>query len=370
MKTYLITGGAGFIGSNFVKYMLRKQNRLVRIIVLDSLTYAGNLKTLEKELSKIIFIRGDIRDKQLVWKIFEEYDIDYVVNFAAESHVDRSIDNPQLFLETNILGTQNIIDCAMKAWKVDETNYKENVRFLQISTDEVYGSLGDTGFFNEKTQLAPHSPYAASKTSADLVVKAYIDTFNFPALITRCSNNYGPFQFPEKLIPLVIKNIVEGKNIPIYGDGKNVRDWLHVDDHCEAIELVLNEGKLGEVYNVGGNNEKTNIEIVECIIEIINSLINTETDYKKVVKIDKSKINNRLIKFVKDRKGHDYRYAIDASKLRTQLNWTPKISFDNGIKSTVIWYLENQNWVNDVASGAYKSYYERMYGHSESIDNY
>lgn len=380
MKTYLVTGGAGFIGSNFVKMMLNKYPGS-RIIVLDALTYAGNLGTLKEELknNQCLFIKGDIKDKELVSGLFEKYTVDYVVNFAAESHVDRSIENPQLFLETNILGTQNLLEQAKKAWQTGMDNYgyptyREGVKFLQISTDEVYGSLGDTGFFTETTPLDPRSPYSASKTSSDLIVRAYSETFKLPVNITRCSNNYGPYHFPEKLIPLIIKNILEGKNLPVYGDGSNVRDWLYVEDHCKAIDAVLHRGRTGEVYNVGGHNEKQNIEIVKLIISTIRNLMSEHPEYKNVLKrkeydengdISLEWIDNNLITYVRDRLGHDKRYAIDPSKITEELGWTPETSFDKGIVKTVCWYLENQDWVDDITGGEYMKYYEHMYANRE-----
>jgi dTDP-glucose 4,6-dehydratase len=361
MKTYLITGGAGFIGSNFIKYMLKQYGTNINLIVLDKLTYAGNLKTLEMELEHIHFIKGDICDQELVKDIFAKYEIDYVINFAAESHVDRSIENPQLFLQTNILGTQNLLDAAKKFWIIEDDLYKDGVKFLQVSTDEVYGSLGEIGYFTEETPLSPRSPYSASKTSADLVVQAYMETYRFPANITRCSNNYGPYHFPEKLIPLIIKNILEGKQLPIYGDGTNVRDWLYVEDHCKAIDMVLHNGKLGEVYNVGGHNEKQNIEIVKLTIDIINGLMNKNPAYQYILKTDLANINYDLIKYVKDRKGHDRRYAIDPSKIKNELGWYPETRFEEGIVKTIKWYFENQHWVEDVISGDYQEYYAKMY---------
>jgi len=342
VKNCLITGGAGFIGTNFVKYMLSEHSDECNLIVLDNLTYAGNLANLKDELNNIEFIKGDICNKELVEYIFTEFDIDYVVNFAAESHVDRSIENPQIFLETNILGTQNLMDVAKKFWEEDENKYREGVKFLQVSTDEVYGSLGETGYFTEDTPLAPNSPYSASKTSADMMVRAYNETFDFPMNITRCSNNYGPYQFPEKLIPLFSTNAMEDKELPIYGDGKNIRDWLHVKDHCRAIDLVLRKGKNGEVYNIGGNNEKTNLEITEAILNTL----------------DKPK---DLIKFVKDRLGHDRRYAIDSSKMKEELNWEPEYTFEEGIAETIQWYIDNEDWWRNIKSGDYKGYYKKMY---------
>ena len=279
MNTYLVTGAAGFIGSNFIKYMLAKYDN-IHIIVLDLLTYAGNFATIADDIDnrRCFFVRGDIGNRALVEQLFRDYPIDCVVNFAAESHVDRSIENPQLFLQTNILGTQNLLDVARAHWTQgkDEKGYpvwKADVRFHQVSTDEVYGSLGAEGYFTETTPLDPHSPYSASKASADFIVKAYMDTYRMPATITRCSNNYGPYQFPEKLVPLIIKNILEGKSLPVYGDGSNVRDWLYVEDHCKAIDLVLQAGKTGEIYNVGGHNEWKNIDIVRLTIRTVRQLM-------------------------------------------------------------------------------------------------
>lgn len=375
--TYLVTGGAGFIGSNFVKHMLKAYPE-AQIVVLDALTYAGNLGTLQKELEtpNLIFVKGDICDKQVTEKIFEEYPIQYVVNFAAESHVDRSIENPQLFLQVNILGTQNLLDTARKYWTVgtDENNYpiwKEGVKFLQVSTDEVYGSLGDEGYFTEETPLDPRSPYSAAKTGGDLIVRAYGETYKMPTNITRCSNNYGPYHFPEKLIPLIIRNILEGKKLPVYGDGMNVRDWLYVEDHCKAIDKVLHRGRVGEVYNIGGHNEKTNIDIVRLVIDTIHDIMEKEPQYREVLKkkettadgqIDISWINYDLITFVRDRQGHDFRYAIDPTKISNELGWLPETMFDEGIVKTIYWYLNNQTWVEEVTSGDYMKYYEEMYG--------
>lgn len=373
---YLITGGAGFIGSNFVKHML-KAYTTSRFIILDALTYAGNLGTLQKELqnTNLIFVKGDICDSNVTEKIFSEHEITYIINFAAESHVDRSIENPQLFLQVNILGTQNLLNTAKKYWTIgtDENNYpiwKEGVKYLQVSTDEVYGSLGMSGFFTEETPLDPRSPYSASKTGGDLIVKAYAETYKMPINITRCSNNYGPYHFPEKLIPLIIKNILEGKSLPIYGDGKNVRDWLYVEDHCKAIDKVLHHGKLGEVYNIGGHNEKTNIEIVELVIDTIHDIMEKEPKYRNTLKktekktdgsIDISWIDYNLISFVKDRQGHDFRYAIDPTKISKELGWLPETKFEDGIIKTIYWYLDNQDWVEEVTSGDYLNYYNKMY---------
>jgi len=367
MKTYIVTGGAGFIGANFVKYILATYSD-VQLIVLDALTYAGNLGTIAKDVDgdRCIFVKGDICDQALVTSLFEKYPVEVVVNFAAESHVDRSIENPRLFLETNIMGTQNLMDVARKFWVTgkDENGYptwKSGIRFHQVSTDEVYGSLGAEGYFTETTPLDPRSPYSASKTSADLIVKAYMETYKFPATITRCSNNYGPYHFPEKLVPLIIKNILEGKKLPVYGDGKNVRDWLYVEDHCKAIDLVVRNGRVGEIYNVGGHNEKQNIEIVKLTIDTIKHLMETEPAYRSVLKTDLSNISYDLITYVADRLGHDMRYAIDPTKMKTELDWAPETTFEVGIVKTIRWYLENQTWVDEVTSGDYQKYYNKMY---------
>lgn len=377
MKTYLVTGAAGFIGANYLKYILAKHND-VKVVVLDLLTYAGNLGTIASDIDneRCVFVKGDICDRELADKLFAQYQFDYVVNFAAESHVDRSIEDPQLFLMTNILGTQNLLDAARRCWVTgkDEQGYpvwREGVRFHQVSTDEVYGSLGAEGYFHETTPLCPHSPYSASKTSADMFVAAYFDTFKMPISITRCSNNYGPYHFPEKLIPLIIKNILEGKNLPVYGDGKNVRDWLYVEDHCKAIDLVVRKGRVGEVYNVGGHNEKQNIEIVKLTIATIHKMMTEKPAYREILKkkelnaqgeISLDWMNESLITFVKDRLGHDQRYAIDPTKITTELGWTPETNFETGIVKTIQWYLENQSWVEEVTSGDYQKYYAQMYG--------
>jgi len=376
MKTYLVTGGAGFIGANFVKLMLKKYTDDIKLVVLDALTYAGNLGTIIEDLEdpRCLFVKGDICDKELANKLFAEHNFDYVVNFAAESHVDRSIENPQLFLITNILGTQNLLDAARKHWVTgkDENGYptwKEGVKFHQVSTDEVYGSLGAEGYFMETTPLDPRSPYSASKTSSDLFVQAYHETFKMPVTTTRCSNNYGPYHFPEKLIPLIIKNILEGKSLPVYGDGTNVRDWLYVEDHCKAIDAVVNGGRVGQVYNVGGHNEKQNIEIVKLTISTIRDLMTENPTYREVLKkkeivngeISIEWINESLITYVKDRLGHDQRYAIDPTKIKNELGWYPETMFAEGIVKTIRWYLENQPWVEEVASGDYQKYYDKMY---------
>jgi len=348
MKTILVTGGAGFIGSNFVKLMLEKHPEY-KIINIDALTYAGNLENL-KDIDgnpNYEFIKVDIRDREKIEEVFKNNEITSVVNFAAESHVDRSIEEPEVFLTTNIIGTQVLLDTAKKYWKVNPSDkyckeYKPGVKFLQVSTDEVYGALGETGMFVETMPLMPNSPYSASKASADMIVRAYNETFGMPVNITRCSNNYGPYQFPEKLIPLMINNCLKEKDLPVYGDGMQVRDWLHVSDHCSAIETVLHKGKDGEVYNIGGNNEKANISIVKLII---NTLGKSED----------------LIKYVKDRPGHDRRYAIDNTKITTELGWEPAYTFEQGMKETIQWYLENTKWIENIISGDYANYYDKMY---------
>lgn len=380
MKTYLVTGAAGFIGANFIKYLLYKKyaNDDIRVVVLDALTYAGNLGTIKDDIDnrRCFFVKGDIRDRELADRLFSEYDIDYVVNFAAESHVDRSIEDPQLFLSVNILGTQNLLDAARRAWVTgrDSQGYpawKPGKRFHQVATDEVYGSLGAEGFFTEETPLCPHSPYSASKTSADLFVMAYRDTYHMPVSITRCSNNYGPYHFPEKLIPLIINNILEGKQLPVYGEGLNVRDWLYVEDHCKAIDLVVREGREGEIYNVGGHNEMRNIDIVKLIISTIHDMMAEDKQLRHVLRkqvigddgeISIDWINDSLITHVADRLGHDQRYAIDPTKIKNELGWYPETRFAEGIVKTIRWNLENQDWIKDVTSGDYQKYYEQMYG--------
>ena len=348
MKNILVTGGAGFIGSNFIKLMLQEHHHY-NIINVDKLTYAGNLKNLKDITNNpnYTFIRTDIRNREVIDEVFSQHSIDTVVNFAAETHVDRSIEEPEVFLTTNIIGTQVLLDTAKKYWKVNPKDkyckeYKPGVKFLQISTDEVYGALGVTGQFVETMPLLPNSPYSASKASADMVVRAYHETFGMPVNITRCSNNYGPYQFPEKLIPLIISNCLSEKDLPVYGDGMQVRDWLHVSDHCTAIDTVLNRGVDGEVYNIGGNNEKANIEIVKFIISTLGK-------------------SESLIKYVKDRPGHDRRYAIDNTKITTQLGWKPAYTFEQGMKETIEWYLNNTEWIENIASGDYAKYYNQMY---------
>ena len=347
----LVTGGAGFIGSNFIRWM-KQHAPEHKLINVDLLTYAGNLESLcdIEQNEGYVFIRADIRDRAKMNEIFQLYDITHVVNFAAESHVDRSIEDPEVFLNTNILGTQALLDTAKKYWKTApedkySRDYRAGVKFLQVSTDEVYGALGKEGKFTETTPLSPNSPYSAAKASADLVCRAYYETFGMPLNITRCSNNYGPYQFPEKLIPLMIHNCMEGKPLPVYGDGMQIRDWLHVTDHCSAIYTVLLHGQLGEVYNIGGNNERANIDIVKLILRTLGR-------------------GEELITYVKDRPGHDRRYAIDNTKITTTLGWTPSYTFEQGISETIAWYQENPIWLEHVLSGAYEDYYERMYTQS------
>jgi len=356
MKTILITGGAGFIGSNFVKLMLVKHPEY-KIINVDALTYAGNLENL-KDIDgnpNYEFIKVDIRDREKIEEIFKNNDITSVVNFAAESHVDRSIEEPEVFLTTNIIGTQVLLDTAKKYWKENPKDkyckeYKAGVKFVQVSTDEVYGALGETGMFVETMPLMPNSPYSASKASADMIVRAYNETYGMPVNITRCSNNYGPYQFPEKLIPLMINNCLKEKDLPVYGDGMQVRDWLHVSDHCSAIDTVLHKGKDGEVYNIGGNNEKANIEIVKLIIGTLSK-------------------SEDLIKYVKDRPGHDRRYAIDNTKITTELGWEPAYTFEKGMKETIQWYLENTKWIENIISGDYANYYDKMYSSIDEVES-
>lgn len=349
MKKILVTGGAGFIGSNFIQYILDNQQDEILLVNLDLLTYAGNLENLARvqEDTRYKFVQGDIRDSVMVASLFEHYDFDYVVHFAAESHVDRSIEDPQIFLTTNVLGTQVLLDAAKASWKLNPKDkyskeYRDGVKFVHVSTDEVYGALGKTGMFTETTPLSPNSPYSASKASSDLMVRAYHETFGLPVNITRCSNNYGPYQFPEKLIPLMINNCRNDKLLPVYGDGMQVRDWLHVSDHCSAINTVLHKGVLGEVYNIGGNNEKGNIEIVKLIIKTLGK-------------------SEDLITYVADRPGHDRRYAIDNTKITTQLGWTPAYTFEQGMDETIQWYLSHVEWMDRIVSGTYQDYYQKMY---------
>ena len=349
MKRVLVTGGAGFIGSNFLQYILENEQSLALLVNLDLLTYAGNLENLKEveQDPRYHFVKGDVRDRELVDRLFSEYQFDTVVHFAAESHVDRSIVEPEVFLTTNVIGTQTLLDAAKRHWKADPDDkyskeFRPGVRYLQVSTDEVYGALGKTGMFQETTPLAPNSPYSASKASADLMVRAYHQTYGMPVNITRCSNNYGPYQFPEKLIPLMIHNAETNTPLPVYGDGMQIRDWLHVKDHCAAIWTVLTKGKVGEVHNIGGNNEKANIEIVKMILKALGK-------------------GEELISYVQDRPGHDRRYAIDNTKITTELGWRPQYTFENGILDTIYWYQTHQAWMDRIVSGTYQDYYAKMY---------
>lgn len=354
MRTYLVTGGAGFIGSNYIHYMFKKYGDDIRIINVDKLTYAGNLENLRdvENRDNYTFVRADICDSEAINKIFDENDIDRVVHFAAESHVDRSIRNPEVFVKTNVLGTLVMLNAAKAAWELEDGTFKADKKFLHVSTDEVYGSLENEGeYFYETTPYDPHSPYSASKASSDMLVKAYMDTYKFPANITNCSNNYGPYQFPEKLIPLIINNALNGRKLPVYGDGKNVRDWLYVEDHARAIDLIFHKGKVADTYNIGGFNEWKNIDIIKVLISTTDRLLGREEG-----------ADNDLITFVTDRKGHDMRYAIDSRKLQRELGWEPSLQFEEGIEKTVKWYLEHQDWLDNVTSGDYQKYYEKMYG--------
>ena len=346
MRTYLVTGGAGFIGSNYIHYMFKKYGGEIRIINVDALTYAGNPENLKEveDRENYTFIKADICDKEAIEKIFAENDIDRVVHFAAETHVDRSIKDPEVFVKTNVYGTAVMLNCAKAAWELPDGSFREGKRFLHVSTDEVYGSLSDEGgYFYETTPYAPHSPYSASKAGADMLVKSYMDTYRFPANITNCSNNYGPYQFPEKLIPLMIRNALEGLPLPVYGDGLQIRDWLHVEDHCAAIAAVLDRGIPGEVYNVGGNNERTNLEIIRLILKELGK-------------------PEDLITYVKDRPGHDRRYAIDSTKIKRELDWNPAYTFERGMRETIQWYVGHGDWIEGIVSGEYRHYYESMYG--------
>ena len=349
MKVYLVTGCAGFIGSEFVRMMLKKYDDIL-LINLDLLTYAGNMENL-KEVendSRHIFVHGDIGDRQLISELLEKYEPDYLINFAAESHVDRSISDPMVFLDTNVRGTLNLLQCCKEQWW-DGSSWEEGRKFVQVSTDEVYGALGKTGYFTESTPLNPHSPYSSSKASADHFVKAFHDTYGMPVNITRCSNNYGSRQMPEKMIPLMINNCLNHKNLPVYGDGLQIRDWLYVEDHCKAIDMVTNFGRSGEVYNIGGHNEKTNLFIVKTIISQLSERLND------------SLINEGLIRHVEDRLGHDRRYGIDPSKIKEELGWYPETPFETGIVKTIDWYLSNPEWVEHATSGEYQKYYDEMY---------
>ena len=349
MNNLLVTGGSGFIGSNFIRYLLQESDFAGRIVNIDKLTYAGNpenLTDLEEEYpARYIFQRVDICDMDATDLVFKEYSIDTICHFAAESHVDRSIAGPSDFIHTNIIGTFNLLECARK--------YRDNLNlFHHISTDEVFGSLGAEGFFTEDTPYRPNSPYSASKASSDHIVRAYYKTYGIPVTISNCSNNYGPYQFPEKLIPLMILNALSEISLPVYGDGKNVRDWLYVKDHCSAIKLIMENGTRGKTYNVGGNNEMENIRIVELICDYIDEVEKPKTHGSR----------RELIKFVKDRPGHDRRYAIDSTKIQKELGWSPYESFETGLEKTIKWYLENSKWIDHVRSGEYQSWIDKHYG--------
>ncbi len=344
MQTILVTGGAGFIGGNFVLQMLRERD--IRIVNLDKLTYAGNPDTLASVRTdpRHVFVQGDIGDRSLVSALLREHAIDAVVNFAAESHVDRSIDGPAAFIETNVLGTFNLLDCTRDYWTRLDADARAAFRVLHVSTDEVYGSLGPTGAFTETTAYAPSSPYSASKAASDHLVRAWHHTYGLPVLTTNCSNNYGPYQFPEKLIPLMIAKAQAGEPLPIYGDGSNVRDWLYVEDHCRAIARVLEAGRPGEVYNIGGNSEKSNLEVVDTLCALLDAALPNAPH----------RPHAQLKQFVTDRPGHDKRYAIDASKLQRELGWTPQETFESGLKRTLDWYLDHQTWMRRVMDGSYR----------------
>lgn len=346
-RTILVTGGAGFIGSNLLRLMVKKYSDYT-FINLDKLTYAGNLENLKglESFDNYTFVKGDICDSSLLSELFKKYSINAVMHLAAESHVDRSISNPMSFIETNIVGTVTLLNAAKHAW---DGNYEDKI-FYHISTDEVYGSLGETGFFTETTSYDPRSPYSASKASSDHLVRAYYHTYGMPVKLSNCSNNYGPYQFPEKLLPLMINNIKNNKELPVYGDGKYTRDWLWVDDHAEAIDVVFHKGAIGETYNIGGNNEWKNIDLVELLCDTMDQLL------------DRSVGSSRsLIRFVKDRPGHDRRYAIDASKIKDELGWEPKVQMQEGLLATAKWYLEQEEWMDRILSGEYKEYYSKQY---------
>ena len=398
MTTYLVTGGAGFIGSNFVKHLLESYPAgELRIVVVDALTYAGNLATLRDELARpdFEFVKADIGNQALMQELIDSRDVDYVVNFAAESHVDRSISEPRLFLTTNVLGTQSLLEAARTAWLTGKgpdgkPQYKPGKKFLQISTDEVYGSLPrdyaepqpleleervraivgqgreriityGRDSFTEEHRISPRSPYSAAKASADMIAMAYHHTYGLPVCVTRCSNNYGPYHFPEKLIPLIICNVLAGRKIPVYGRGENVRDWLYVTDHARAIDLVLRRGRAGQVYNIGGFNEESNINIVRTVIATLRELLTANEAYRSALRIPLEQVSEELITYVTDRPGHDMRYAINPTKIATELGWYPATPFTEGIRLTVKWYLENQDWVANVLSGDYMNYYHEMY---------
>ncbi len=357
MRTYLVTGGAGFIGSNYIHYILGKYGDEISVINIDKLTYAGNLENLKdiEDLPNYRFIKADICDSEAIEAVFNEYDIQRVVHFAAESHVDRSIKDPGVFVKTNVLGTLVMLNAAKAAWEQEDGSFLPDHKFLHVSTDEVYGSLSlDGGYFYETTPYDPHSPYSASKASSDFLVKSYMDTYGFPANITNCSNNYGPYQFPEKLIPLMINNALSGKSLPVYGNGKNIRDWLYVEDHAKGIDMVQEKGRLFETYNIGGHNERENIKIVKIIISTLLEML-PDDDPRK------ANISEDLITYVTDRKGHDLRYAIAPDKIKEEVGWYPETCFEEGIKKTISWYFEHEDWMKNVTSGDYQKYYSEMY---------
>ncbi|WP_122642390.1 dTDP-glucose 4,6-dehydratase [Luxibacter massiliensis] len=363
MRTYLVTGGAGFIGSNYIHYMFGKYGDSIRIINIDKLTYAGNLENLRsvEGRSNYTFIKADICDAHAVGRIFEENDIDRVVHFAAESHVDRSIRDPEVFVKTNVLGTLVMLNAAKAAWELEDGTFIPGKKFLHVSTDEVYGSLEKEGeYFYETTPYDPHSPYSASKASSDMLVKSYMDTYKFPANITNCSNNYGPYQFPEKLIPLIINNALQGRSLPVYGDGRNVRDWLYVEDHAKAIDMVQEKGRLFETYNIGGHNERENIQIVKTILKTLQEMLDEKDPRRK-------KVSEDLITYVEDRKGHDRRYAIAPDKIKSEVGWEPDTKFEDGIRLTIQWFFENEEWMANVTSGDYTKYYEEMYHDKQEV---
>jgi len=347
MKTILITGGAGFIGSHVVRLFVNKYSNY-KIVNLDKLTYAGNLANLKdlENSQNYEFIKGDIVDGEFIQKLFEEKKFDGVIHLAAESHVDRSITNPLDFVYTNVIGTVNLLNAAKNLWK----GQMHDKKFYHISTDEVYGTLGEEGIFTEETSYDPHSPYSASKASSDHFVRAYLDTFGLPSIVSNCSNNYGSFQFPEKLIPLFINNIRNNKPLPVYGKGINIRDWLWVEDHARAIDVIFHNGVIGETYNIGGHNEWTNIDLIKKMCSILDRKLNREEG-----------TSEKLITYVTDRAGHDLRYAIDSSKLQKELGWVPSLQFEEGLEKTIDWYLENEEWLNNITSGDYQQYYEKMY---------
>lgn len=358
--TVLVTGGCGFIGSNFIRKILGAKTP-PRVVNLDKLTYAGNLANLSDFDAdpSYRFVHGDICDAALVKKLFREEGVENVVHFAAESHVDRSILGPAAFVQTNVVGTFTLLEAARESW-LKSSSPSSSHRFLHVSTDEVYGSLGETGYFRELTPYAPRSPYSASKAASDHLASAYFHTYGLPVVITNCSNNYGPYQFPEKLIPLIIHNALNGHELPVYGDGKNVRDWLFVGDHCDALWLVLNEGEVGETYNIGGNNEKRNIDIVTTICNLLDEMVGP---------LEHGQSRTNLIRFVKDRPGHDRRYAIDASKISSSLGWSPRIAFHEGLRQTISWYLANEAWLLGIIDGSYREYYARQYEQKQTKDS-